>query len=102
MATGFYLARGKMTIDKDPDDQLYYGIDMADELRLSGTTLSGVEELVAGVEVLEPATLQGTAGVIKLGGLDVSARPVNYCTLRFSMANGERMDKTIYFKRKDK
>jgi hypothetical protein len=101
MATGFYEKGGKQWIDKDPDDKLFYAIDMADELALSNTTLATVEVEVAGVSEIEPAYVDGTKGVVFLTGLDVSEAPVNWCRMRFTFANGEQMDKTFYLKRKD-
>lgn len=98
-----YYKGGKWWINKDPDDKLYYKADVELQLEGGGTTAASVETIVAGVEVLEPAVVQGNAMVAMLGGLDVSEDdPQNFCTFRVTCANGERFDKTIWFKRKDK
>lgn len=97
-----YFKNGKWWIDKDPDDKLFYKADVEVQLESSGTTAVTVETIVAGVAVLQPAVVQGTAMVVMLGGLDVSEdEPANFCTFRITCANTEQFDKTIWFKRKE-
>lgn len=99
--SGYYLKNGNWWIDKDPDDQLFYAIDLANELALSGASIRSISAIAAGVQVLATPVVNATQGVVKLGGLDTTAGAVNSCCLRFVLTNGEQLDKTIYFKRKD-
>lgn len=101
MTTTPYQKNGRWFIDKDPDDELYYNGDVSATLADAGTVAMSVETIVAGVEVHVPAYMQDGVAIVKLGGLDVSDDPQNFCTFRITCANGERFDKTIWFKRKD-
>ena len=95
------LTAGKWTIYKDPDDQRFYKADVSADLADMGTTASSVTAIVAGVSILTAAVISGTTMIVKLGGLDVTANPVNYCTFRIACANGEVFDRTIWFIRVD-
>lgn len=98
--------QGRWTIPKDPDDQDFYGVDMTDFLPAGVTILDdpAPEALVTGVELLEPAVVQGARVLAKLGGLNINEDATlddNCCTFRMHLSNGARRDRTIYFMRKD-
>lgn len=99
MATAPYQIDGKWYIDKDPNDERYYVANIQNDLTDSATTAVSVATVVAGVSVLEPASLQGHLIAVKLGGLDTSANAENFCTFRVTCANSEKFDRTIWFKR---
>lgn len=91
------LVAGKWTIYKDPDDQRFYKADVSSDLTEMGTTATSVTTVVAGVSILTAATINGSTMIVKLGGLDISVNPVNYCTFRITCANTEVFDRTIWF-----
>jgi hypothetical protein len=91
------VINGRTTFLKDPDDQRRYKIDVSGDLTEMATTAASVIAIVAGVSILEAATVNGSVMIVKLGGLDVSTNPVNYCTFRITCANGEVFDRTIWF-----
>lgn len=88
-------------LEKDPEDKRYYVADVSRDLIDSNTTVSTVTAAAVGVAELVKPQMQGRLAVIKLGGMDTSADPLNYCKLRFDCANGERFFRTIHFKRVD-
>lgn len=92
---------GKWICPKDPDDKRNYKFGLAQDLGDSGTTLSTVTAIVAGVTVLTPPVIQGTDVIIKLGGLDLTSNAENFCTIRAICANGEQLDRTMWFVRED-
>lgn len=99
--TDTYYQRGRdWWVDKDPDDDLYYGRDVQDDLTAMGTTAAAVTALVAGVELTEAAFIQGTVMIAKVkGGISALASldAVNSLTFRVTCANSEQFDKTVYF-----
>lgn len=95
------LVGGKWIMPKDPDDQRYYTADVTKDLADSGTTAASVTCIVSGVNIIEAAVIVGTKCVVKLGGLDVTTSPVNFCTFRVTCANTEVFDRTIWFVRED-
>ncbi|MDN4040188.1 hypothetical protein, partial [Massilia sp. YIM B02443] len=88
-------------LEKDPEDKRYYVADVSRDLIDSNTTITAVSAIPVGVTELVKPQMQGRLAVVKLGGLDTSADPLNYCKLRFDCANGERFFRTIHFKRVD-
>ena len=88
-------------LEKDPEDKRYYVADVSRDLIDSNTTVSTVTAAAVGVAELVKPQMQGRMAVIKLGGMDTSADPLNHCKLRFDCANGERFFRTIHFKRVD-
>lgn len=106
-----YKVGDKWMVDRDPDEESYYAADITDELAARNTTavqnqlttvLNGVTELAA--PVIQTATVAGvprTFVVAFLGGVDGDLPADWLWTARVRCANGERFDKTTYFKRKD-
>jgi len=92
---------GQLVLEKDPEDKRYYVADVGRDLTDSNTTVTTVTSTCVGVVELVKPQMQGRLAVIKLGGLDTSADPLNYCKLRFNCANGESFFRTIHFKRVD-
>ena len=97
----FSKVDGQWVLEKDPEDKRYYVADVSRDLIDSNTTVTAVAATAVGVAELVKPQMQGRLAVIKLGGLDTSADPVNFCKLRFDCANGERFFRTIHFKRVD-
>ena len=95
------FSNGKWLVPKDPDDIRFYKFGFAQDMTDSGTTLSTVTAIVAGVEVAVPPAIQGTDVIVKLGGLDLTANAENFCTIRAMCANGEQIDRTMHFVRED-
>lgn len=100
------LVGGKWTVFKDPDDIRYYKYGFAQDLSDSGTTGASVVAIVSGVALATDTTganprIVGTDVIVKLSGLDISANPVNFCTIRLTCANGEQIDRTMWFVRED-
>ena len=92
---------GRWTLEKDPEDKRYYVADVGFDLADSNTTATAATAMPVGVVELVKPQVQGSLIVVKLGGLDVSADPLNYCQLRIDCANGERFYRTIHFTRVD-
>ncbi|MBZ2208477.1 hypothetical protein [Massilia soli] len=92
---------GKWTVLKDPDDKRLYKYGFAKDLTDSNTTAATALAIPAGVTVLEPPIIQGTDVIVKLGGLDVAPNALNFCTIRLTCANGEEIDRTMWFVRED-
>ena len=92
---------GKWVMPKDPDDERLYKFGLAKDLTDSGTTITTVTAIVAGVIVLTPPAIQGTDVIVKLGGLDLTLDAENFCTIRVTCANGEQLDRTMHFVRED-
>jgi hypothetical protein len=98
----FAKLQGVWTVSKDPDDKRYFVADVGNILTDSGTQIaSALPAITAGVTVLEQPVAQGALIMVKLGGMDVSADPLNHCTLPFICANGEKFFRTIQFNRVD-
>lgn len=99
MATAPYLKNGRIYVDKDPDDELFYVANVAADLTDSATTAVSFEVITQGVTVLEQAAPQGTNGSllpVKIGALTTDSTD-KFCTFRVACANGEQFDRTIYF-----
>ena len=96
-----FFEDGKWQIYKDPDDKLFYAYDVEVELTNSATAIASIAPVVEGVEVLTAPVFDGPIAVIRLGGLDVTAGADNFCTLRFTCANTEQFDKTIWFVKRE-
>ena len=91
----------RWVLEKDPEDKRYYVADVGFDLVDSSTTATAATAIPVGVVVLAQAQVQGRLIVVKLGGLDVSDDPLNYCKLCIDCANGERFFRTIHFIRVD-
>lgn len=90
----------KWTVDKDPDDKLFYVANVTKDLTDSGTTAVSFEAVVSGVTVLAQAAPQGPSGgllAVKLGGFGEDDN--TFCTFRVTCANTEQFDRTIWFNR---
>lgn len=96
-----YLVGDKNTIDKDPDDKLYYVANVTAALVDGATSTASFDVIVQGVELIEKGAPQGNLGgllPVKLGSMG-ALNTESYCTFRVTCANGEQFDKTIYFNR---
>jgi hypothetical protein len=100
------LVGGKWIVYKDPDDIRYYKYGFAQDLTDSGTTAASAVAILSGVTLATDNTganprIVGTDVIVKLSGLDISANPTNFCTIRLTCANGEQIDRTMWFVRED-
>jgi hypothetical protein len=93
-----YLEAGKWWSEKHPLDERYWVANITIDLAERGTTAKTVEAIVAGVTVLQDPVIQGKLIPVKLGGFNAATGAVNFCTFRVTCANGERFDRTIWFK----
>jgi hypothetical protein len=93
-----YLEAGKWWSEKHPLDERYWVANITIDLAERGTTAVSVEAIVAGVTVLQQPVIQGKLIPVKLGGFNAATGAVNFCTFRVTCANGERFDRTIWFK----
>jgi len=93
-----YLEAGKWWSEKHPLDERYWVANLTIDLAERGTTAVSVEAIVAGVTVLQQPVIQGKLIPVKLGGFNAATGAVNFCTFRVTCANGERFDRTIWFK----
>jgi hypothetical protein len=93
-----YLEAGKWWSEKHPLDERYWVADITIDLGERGTTAVKVEAIVAGVTVLQDPVIQGKLIPVKLSGFNAATSAVNFCTFRITCANGERFDRTIWFK----
>jgi hypothetical protein len=93
-----YLEAGKWWSEKHPLDERYWVADITIDLAERGTTAVKVEAIVAGVTVLQDPVIQGNLIPIKLGGFNAATSAVNFCTFRVTCADGQRFDRTIWFK----
>jgi len=93
-----YFEEGKWWSEKHPLDERYWVADITIELAERSTTAVSVEPIVAGVTVLELPVIQGNLIPVKLGGFNAASGAANFCTFRVTCANGERFDRTIWFK----
>lgn len=96
-----FFLDGKWQSYKDPDDKLFYAYDVSVELTNSGTTIASIQPVVAGVEVLTAPVFAGSIAVVRLGSMDETDGAENFCTLRFTCANTEQFDKTIWFVKRE-
>ena len=93
-----YLEAGRWWSEKHPLDERYWVANITIDLVERGTTAVLVEAIVAGVTVLQQPVIQGKLIPVKLGGFNAATGAVNFCTFRITCANGERFDRTIWFK----
>jgi hypothetical protein len=93
-----YLETGRWWSEKHPLDERYWVADITIDLAERGTTAKDVVALVAGVTVIEEPVIQGKLIAVKLGGFNAAIGASNFCTLRITLANGERIDRTTWFK----
>jgi hypothetical protein len=93
-----YLETGRWWSEKHPLDERYWVADITIDLAERGTTAKEVVALVAGVTVIEEPVIQGKRIAVKLGGFNAAIGASNFCTLRITLANGERIDRTTWFK----
>jgi hypothetical protein len=93
-----YLEAGKWWSEKHPLDERYWVANITIDLAERGTTAKTVEAIVAGVTVLQDPVIQGKLIPVKLGGFNAATNAVNFCIFRVTCANGERFDRTIWFK----
>lgn len=98
---GPYQKDGRWTIDKHPLDEFYCVADISFDLAESGTTAASVVAVAGGVQVLQQPVVQGALIPVKIGGLDELSGAANFCTLRATLANGEQIDRTIWFAKID-
>jgi chitodextrinase len=96
-----YLEAGKWWSEKHPLDERYWVADITVDLAERGTTATSVAAIVAGVTVIEQPVIQGKLIPVKLGGFNAAIGAANFCTLRISLANGERIDRTTWFKQQE-
>lgn len=97
----FRPQEGKWELLKDPEDKRFYVADVTNDLVDSNTAATAAMAIPVGVAELVAAQVQAGLIVVKLGGMDTSPDPTNYCTLRIDCANGERFYRTIHFTRVD-
>jgi hypothetical protein len=93
-----YLETGRWWSEKHPLDERYWVADITIDLAERGTTAKEVVALVAGVTVIEEPVIQGKLIAVKLGGFNAAIGASNFCTLRITLTNGERIDRTTWFK----
>lgn len=93
-----YLEAGRWWCEKHPLDERYWVADITVDLAERGTTAATVEAIVAGVTVLQDPVIQGKLIPVKLGGFNAATGAVNFCTFRVRCADGQRFDRTIWFK----
>lgn len=99
--TAPYLVGDKLTIDKDPDDKLWYVANVIAQLTDSATTAVSFDAIPQGVTLLEKLAPQGNLNgllPVKLDGMG-AANTESFCIFRVTCANGEQFDRTIYFNR---
>ena len=96
-------------VDRDPDEESWYGAEITDELRDRNTTAKSVELVLVGVtQLAEPeiqaATIEGVPRTFIcafLGGIDDPVPEGWKWVARVRGANGERFDKTTHFNEVD-
>jgi len=93
-----YLEAGKWWCAKHPLDERYWVANLTVDLDERKTTAVSVEVIAAGVTVLQQPVIQGKLIPVKLGGFNAATGAANFCTFRVTCANGERFDRTIWFK----
>lgn len=113
-ATEFNLVNGLQEIDKDADDYLIYGVDLADALAVNGANIASDAEAAAmgraplsivpaGVEIEGSIFVIGSIVCIMVFGGDASLGSVgNYIRIRTPFTNGEQVDRTLHFNVKEK
>lgn len=102
------LVGGRYTAMKDSDDVRLFQYGYADDLAQSNTTLVSAVAAVSGVSVvpIPPSgqavpLVSGTDVLVMLSGLNITDGASNFCTIRATFANGEQVDRTIWFVREE-
>jgi hypothetical protein len=93
-----YLEAGRWWSEKHPLDERYWVANITVDLDERKTTAASVAVIAAGVTVLQQPVIQGKLIPVKLGGFNAATGAANFCTFRVTCANGERFDRTIWFK----
>ena len=93
-----YLEAGRWWSEKHPLDERYWVANLTVDLDERKTTAASVVVIAAGVTVLQQPVIQGKLIPVKLGGFNAATGAANFCTFRITCANGERFDRTIWFK----
>ena len=93
-----WLEASRWWSEKHPLDERYWVANLTIDLDERKTTAVSVEVIAAGVTVLQQPVIQGKLIPVKLGGFNAATGAVNFCTFRVTCANGERFDRTIWFK----
>jgi len=88
-------------LEKDPDDRNYYVADFSNDMTDSATSISRITTDAVGVEEIAVPEIQGNLLVFKLGGMDISADPLNTYTIQVDCSNTERFYKVINFVKVD-
>jgi hypothetical protein len=89
----------KITLEADPDDQLFYVADVTQWLTDNSTSAASFVLVVSGVKVLAQSAPQGDRGGLlpaKLQLLDDNTQDPQ-CTWRVTTADGQQFDKTLHF-----
>jgi hypothetical protein len=87
---------------KDPDDRLFYALDVSADAAFGASALASVQSPVAaGVTALSAPGVQGNRAVVKIGGLSLANNAVNSYGLTFLFTNGEKIVRTIYFRKEE-
>lgn len=105
------IVDGKMTVDRDPDEISYYAADITQEL-IDRSTAPDPDNLtldLVGVVALQGPAIQTVAAagvtrtyVVVLLGAASGSPPNDWrWTARVSCMNGERFDKTTWFRKVD-
>lgn len=99
----------KWMVDRDPDEESWYGAEITQELIDRSTTAKSVELVLVGVTQLAAPTIQvapidnvsRTFVGAFLGGIDGPVPEGCKWVARVRCANGERFDKTTHFNEVD-
>lgn len=94
-----YEKDGRIYIDKDANDRLFYVADVTQQLVDSATTAISFEAIPVGVELIERGAPQGDRGgllPVKLDGMGAPGED-SYCIFRVTCENGEQFDRTMWF-----
>ena len=95
------FANNKWTLEVDPDDEVFYVADVGNWLTDNSTTTTSFLLVPTGVTVIEQGLPQGDRGALlpaKLRFTDATGTTERSCTWRVTTADGQRFDKTMYFK----
>jgi hypothetical protein len=87
---------------KDPDDRLFYALDVSADAAFGASALASVQSPVpVGITALSAPGVQGNRAFVKIGGLSLANNAVNSYGLTFLFTNGEKIVRTIYFRKED-
>lgn len=113
-ATEFSLVNSLQEIDKDVDDYLIYGVNLADALAVNGASIASDAEAAAvgraplsivptGVEIEGSIFVIGSVVCVMVFGGDASLGSAgNNIRIRTPFTNGEQVDRTLHFNIKEK